>query len=109
MLEEDGLLAISGDGWEVRDMPDDTNPAVWHRQLMAAFPDCAIELRLLGRCGDSLAEVLRGTRDSLPVLFSPDGLADPERLYRSSPVSATFQSSGARRLCRGCAAATGRS
>ena len=90
MLQEDGLLAPVPGGWEVRGQPDDADPTGRHRQLLATFPDRTTELRLLGRCGECLADVLRGTQDPLPILFSPAGLADLEKLYRSSPLSATF-------------------
>ena len=48
-------------------------------------PAASIEQRLLGRCGELLAEVLRGRADPLELLFGGEGGA--EDLYRDSPAT----------------------
>ena len=47
-------------------------PASLLANLLTRYPECAAELNLLGRCGEKLAEVLRGDTDPLSLLF-PEG------------------------------------
>jgi acyl transferase domain-containing protein/SAM-dependent methyltransferase/NAD(P)-dependent dehydrogenase (short-subunit alcohol dehydrogenase family) len=56
-------------------------------RAVAAFPRLETELRMLDRCGRSLAGVLRGEIDPLQLIF-PDGASDDaEQIYRTSPYS----------------------
>ncbi|MCC7368640.1 MAG: SDR family NAD(P)-dependent oxidoreductase [Chloroflexi bacterium] len=67
------------------------------RAVEADFPCVASEARLLIRCGERLADVLRGDVDPLHLLF-PDGSSElVQPLYESSP-SAQFS----HRLLRAC-------
>lgn len=85
MLEEDGLLVKTLDGWEIRRAPDPADPSIMLQEFLAAYPSLIVELGLVGRCCEALADVLRATRDPLQLLFAPGGQL--EALYRESPVS----------------------
>ena len=79
MLEESGLVALDpAGGWLVTDAPDSMPEA-------PPGPAVSIEQRLLRRCGELLAEVLRGRADPLELLFRGEGGA--EELYRDSAAT----------------------
>jgi acyl transferase domain-containing protein/acyl carrier protein len=54
------------------------------------FPEGAAELRLLSRCGEHLAAVLRGQMDPVQVLFPSASPELVENLYQDSPWSRTL-------------------
>jgi NADPH:quinone reductase-like Zn-dependent oxidoreductase/malonyl CoA-acyl carrier protein transacylase/SAM-dependent methyltransferase/acyl carrier protein len=86
MLEEDGFLRRVEDRWEVCRLPE-AEGEISPRELLEQYPNCSAELKLTSRCGEHLAQVIRGESDPLDLLF-PDGSAeDIERLYRDSPFS----------------------
>ncbi|MFZ5526628.1 MAG: SDR family oxidoreductase [Pseudomonadota bacterium] len=67
-----------------------------HAALRQAWPEAATEIDLLQRCGEHLADVLRGRMDPMAVLF---GGSDPEalvRLYRDSPGATLCNDTAAR-------------
>ncbi|MDZ7309036.1 MAG: acyltransferase domain-containing protein, partial [candidate division KSB1 bacterium] len=90
MLVEDGLLTPAGGG---RYQAAATITAIdpqWHLQeLLKESPVCATELKLLGQCGDRLAEVLCGRCDPLTLLFPAAGEVSAEKLYRDSAFART--------------------
>ena len=61
--------------------PVDWQPAT----LLTQHPEAQAELTLIQRCGEHLAEVLRGHIDPLTLLFPAGDLTDLTRLYQSSP------------------------
>jgi acyl transferase domain-containing protein/SAM-dependent methyltransferase len=73
MLEEDGVLARTNRRMTVVHEPaaEDCDAAL--RALLLRFPAMAGEIGLLGRCGESLAEVLTGQTEPLGLLFPADG------------------------------------
>jgi acyl transferase domain-containing protein/NADPH:quinone reductase-like Zn-dependent oxidoreductase/acyl carrier protein len=58
--------------------------------LYKEFPECEAETTLLVRCGERLADVLRGDVDPLDLLFPAGDSADVERLYSHSPPAILF-------------------
>jgi acyl transferase domain-containing protein/NADPH:quinone reductase-like Zn-dependent oxidoreductase len=87
VLEEAGDLAKAPTGWEVRAPGPGWSGASNGAELHPLELATATELKLLGRCGERLADVLRGSCDPLGLLFSPESARDLETLYRDAPVS----------------------
>ncbi|MFD2416879.1 SDR family NAD(P)-dependent oxidoreductase [Amycolatopsis pigmentata] len=54
--------------------------------LVASFPAYVTDLTLLGRCGLHLAELLRGGRDALDILFPTHGSDTLAHYYELSPA-----------------------
>ena len=78
LLGEAGVLAPDegSAGWVVLSEPDDVSPASpgdperQAERLLAGHPGGAVEIALLRRAGAALADVLRGRRDGVELLFS---------------------------------------
>lgn len=87
ILEEDGLLARSGDAWRICALHDTPGTAMCLDRLRLDYPEAWRELKLLGRCGEGLASVLIGETDPLSLLF-PDG--DTNALAEFYSHAATF-------------------
>ncbi|HEY7512523.1 MAG TPA: acyltransferase domain-containing protein, partial [Vicinamibacteria bacterium] len=87
MLVEDGVLRPVDGGWEVLVEPPTADPEAGARALASRTRVGAAELELVRRCGERLADVLRGRADALALLF-PGGSTDAlERVYRDSPLA----------------------
>jgi acyl transferase domain-containing protein/acyl-CoA synthetase (AMP-forming)/AMP-acid ligase II/acyl carrier protein/ubiquinone/menaquinone biosynthesis C-methylase UbiE len=87
ILGEDGWLERNGSGWVVARQVLPPSPAALLEKLTAQFPTCTAELTLASRCGQALADVLRGTQDPLSILF-PEGSSElVEALYQNSPLA----------------------
>ena len=96
MLSEAGVLTPSSGGNEkfvievgVGDpLPDESlaNPEGLVEQLAGRHPHGINELGLLRRCGSALADVLQGSVDPLPLLFSEEGPGAAD-LYQKAPAS----------------------
>jgi amino acid adenylation domain-containing protein len=89
MLGDAGVLGRTGEGWKVLRAPEPSDPGVLHGSLVARHPSAAIELTLLGRCGQQLADVMTGRADPLGLLFPQSGLG-AEHLYRDAPAAQVF-------------------
>lgn len=76
------LLAILGDDIAAPEEPLES--------LLIRYPAAQTELRLLGRCGQHLAEVLRGELDPLQLLFAGGSLAEIEHVYENSPLAQIY-------------------
>jgi len=88
ILAEQGLLRKAGDGWEVmRPIADGAISYEPAAALRARFPALAHELTLLERCGERLAEALRGDADPVELLFPGGSLALTEPLYGETPFA----------------------
>ncbi|MHC5737461.1 polyketide synthase dehydratase domain-containing protein [Nostoc sp.] len=85
ILNEDGVLHRVEDEWEVCRLPEFKEPIEIWKALLARFPAYQAELMLLGRCGDKLAEVLRGSVDPLQLIFPEGSLTTSEHFYQDSP------------------------
>ena len=58
------------------------------QELLREYPECSVELELLSRCGERLADVLTGRCDPLQLLFPENG-ASAENLYDDAPFMKT--------------------
>ncbi|MUH00296.1 SDR family NAD(P)-dependent oxidoreductase, partial [Scytonema sp. UIC 10036] len=91
MLHEEGVLRQSGSEWEICQVPcSEVVPLEMHNAILAKYPAFEAELILLGRCGEKLAEILRGECDPLQLLFPDGDLTSAENLYQNSPGSHVF-------------------
>ena len=93
MLAEEGLLRVTGSGWEVvKVAAAPTEPALQARydSLMKQYPAFDAELAIAGRCGSQLAEALTGAADPLQLLFPAGSLTTAEKLYQESPFARTY-------------------
>nr|MDQ2694677.1 SDR family NAD(P)-dependent oxidoreductase [Pseudomonadota bacterium] len=78
MLADAGIVRAEAGGWEVIQAPVRPTPP-------PPDPEIAAEAALLARCGEALAEVLRGERDPLQLLFPAGDISDLTRFYQDSP------------------------
>jgi NAD(P)-dependent dehydrogenase (short-subunit alcohol dehydrogenase family)/SAM-dependent methyltransferase/aryl carrier-like protein len=90
ILAEEGVLARSGAGWRVMRVPEPPALDAMSRTLSERVPEYADEIALAERCGRSLAEVLRGRRDPMDVLFPQGSQAQLERVYQDAPGARVF-------------------
>jgi acyl transferase domain-containing protein/acyl carrier protein len=92
MLEEDEVLRARGaEEWEVIAAPSTGDIDAETRTLSDGYPEASAELTLVVRCGERLADVLRGTADPIQLLFPGGSFETLERLYQDSPVTRTYQ------------------
>ena len=90
ILAEDGVLTTAPGGWDVRATPPALDPESLHAELLQRYGSAAAELGLTRDCGRALAEVLRGARDPLPLLFADDVLARTESIYSAGPIARAY-------------------
>ncbi len=108
MLAEDGVLkprsacvlnngdshaevgASAAGWWEVVSPPDYDAPQKIWMHLLSQNPAFFGELTLIGRCGQGLADVLRGTTNPLQLIFPEGSLANAEHLYSDSPSTRLY-------------------
>ncbi len=90
MLAEDAVLIADRSQWRVLREPDAVDADALCEELLRRHPDCAAELNLTRRCAQSLAPVLKGEADPLPLLFPGGSLAETESLYQHSPPAKTY-------------------
>jgi NADPH:quinone reductase-like Zn-dependent oxidoreductase/SAM-dependent methyltransferase len=90
ILEESGVLRRDGEEWVVLQAFRTDDVESWRTRTAARHAECVGELDLLSRCGDSLADVLRGERDPLELLFPGGDVGGAEHLYQSSPMTREF-------------------
>ncbi|MGB0128119.1 MAG: polyketide synthase dehydratase domain-containing protein, partial [Rhodocyclaceae bacterium] len=93
VLAEEGYLAITADGWQVRTPWPRRETAALQAQaeaLLQRHPDSAARLTLAARCGPHLADILRGTADPLDQLFPDGSTALAESLYRDAPEARAY-------------------
>ncbi len=90
ILGEDGFLTADGDGWKVSRALVAEDPAALSARLLAAWSSQDAELHVTQRCGEQLAEALRGNVDPLQLLFPGGDLDATARIYDASPLAKTF-------------------
>ncbi len=87
ILEQDGVLRPDGGLWEVVREPDLRDPQAQWEELRDAFPVAGDALEVFERCASRLADVLRGNRDPLELLFPEAAGASAETLYQNAPFA----------------------
>jgi malonyl CoA-acyl carrier protein transacylase len=90
ILAEDEVLRASGSNWEVLADAAPGDPGRQSSDLLARFPQFAAEIRLLTTCGAALADVLRGERNPMELLFPGGSLDQLERIYQDAPGAHVF-------------------
>ncbi|RDK95530.1 ketoacyl-synthetase-like protein, partial [Enterobacillus tribolii] len=68
------------------------------REALEANPVLTAQVRLMGPLLQSLAEILRGEKQAVEVLFAKDQMALLENVYRNNPVADRFNGVLAERL-----------
>ncbi len=103
-LGDRGWLRPAGDdAWQVVETGQESGLVERRRDLAQSHPAAEIQLALLGRCGERLADVLLGEVDPLSLLFPSAGPGVGE-LYRLSPAAGAVNAA-LRRLFEQAAAA----
>ncbi len=96
ILAEEGWLRAQGNGslsgsWEVVQTPRPSAATEGRAEALAArFPAARGDIEMTRRCGEGLAEALRGALDPLQLLFPGGSLATAEQLYRESPLARAY-------------------
>ncbi|NTX32850.1 SDR family NAD(P)-dependent oxidoreductase [Myxococcus sp. CA033] len=85
MLTEEGLLRTTGETLEVVTCPAPMDVAARMASLAERYPAHRSEQALVQRCGEGLAEALRGRCDPLELLFPKGDMEVAASLYRDSP------------------------
>jgi SAM-dependent methyltransferase len=89
-LAEDGLLLRAGQEWEVSASLAKGQAQPLAARLSDRHPVCAVEFALVQACGPHLADVLRGRRDPLQLLFPGGSFEATEPLYERTPYARAF-------------------
>lgn len=90
IMAEIGLLHEAAIGWEVAQPITATAiDQATVASLRTRFPALGNELTLLERCGERLADALRGAADPVELLFPGGSLALTEPLYADTPFART--------------------
>ena len=91
LLVDTGVCARDGDGSAtlVKRLPVGAADPLY-AALIERFDPASGELRLLRRCGGSLAEALRDRVDPAALLFPDGSFEDARRLYDDAPSAQTF-------------------
>ncbi len=86
MLGEEGILRRVHDDWEVVELPDFHNINKVEENSWLHISCYLVECILLRRCGERLADVLRGALDPLEIIFPNGSLNYAQHLYQDSPT-----------------------
>ena len=89
MLEEGRVLEGSAGQYQLGAAPSFYDPKRRVRELLLEYPQCGIELELVSRCGERLADVLTGRCEPLQLLFPENASASAENLYCAAPFMKT--------------------
>ena len=89
-LQEEGILRRDGDTALVTAEPPAADPLQLIDDCRRAHPSYNSVLDVVVRCGQALADVLRGHRAAPDVLFSGDGAALMRTFYRDAPNCRLF-------------------
>ena len=92
ILALSGVLEEIGAGFMVKvgqdgPLPEglSSDPEAFATEMLTRHPHCVTEIRLFGRSGGALSEVLLGSADPLTLLFS-SGEPSAADMYRDAPV-----------------------
>jgi len=86
-LEQANILQNQGKIWTVKNVPQSFNLPQALKRLQENCPAATPELEMLQRCGENLAEILKGNIDPLTLIFPEGSVAHAESIYGNSPVS----------------------
>ena len=86
MLGEEGILRRVQDEWEVVEWPDFDNIRNMEESSWLHISCYLVECILLRRCGERMADVLRGALDPLEIIFPNGSLSYAQHLYQDSPT-----------------------
>jgi acyl transferase domain-containing protein/NADPH:quinone reductase-like Zn-dependent oxidoreductase/SAM-dependent methyltransferase/acyl carrier protein len=86
MLGDEGILRNVQDEWEVVKLPDFDNIRKVEESSWFHISCYLAECILLRRCGERMADVLRGALDPLEVIFPNGSLSYAQHLYQDSPT-----------------------
>ena len=90
VMVTEGYLLEDGQGFCLPDRQPETREPVALDMLLERFPSCSAEIEMTVRCAEHLAEVLRGERDPLELLFPRGDVQTAEHIYEKSPYARTF-------------------
>ncbi len=91
ILGEEGALRPVSGGWEVvRGLEPAIDPERRAVELRTRYAAQQAEIELTRRCGERLADVLRGACDPLHLLFPGGSLAVTEQIYADSPCARVY-------------------
>ncbi|MCP2728618.1 acyltransferase domain-containing protein [Symplocastrum sp. BBK-W-15] len=91
ILAEKGLLLQIDNQWQIIKEQETLNPHEMIDDLLIQYPETEVELSLLQRCGDNLAEALLGERDPLELLYPKVYEQTANQQSRESPISKMMQ------------------
>ncbi|MBO1055820.1 MAG: amino acid adenylation domain-containing protein [Dolichospermum sp. JUN01] len=86
-LEQTGIIQNQGNVWIVKSLPTPFSLPEAIENLQTTCPAAKPELEMLQRCGENLAEVLKGNIDPLELIFPAGSVVHAESIYGNSPVS----------------------
>ncbi|MFN6527753.1 non-ribosomal peptide synthetase/type I polyketide synthase [Nostoc sp. ChiSLP03a] len=86
-LEQAGIIQNQGDVWIVQKLPTPFSLLEAIENLQTTCAATKPELEMLQRCGENLAEVLKGNIDPLELIFPAGSVIHAESIYGNSPVS----------------------
>src|SRR5580704_11322575 len=89
-LESQGIARKSGDTWQLTGKRPNHSPAQLRDEILRDYPNHALDLELLERCGPRVADVVAGSTDGREILFGGDGFEFLERFYKGSASNAFY-------------------
>ncbi|MEQ9434195.1 SDR family NAD(P)-dependent oxidoreductase [Hyphomonas sp.] len=90
ILAEENILSTDGtEFWPTYPLPRHDAADLYERAVEQFGSKCA-ELSILRRCGVALADVLKGEKNALGLLFPDGSLEEARQLYIEAPFARTF-------------------
>jgi microcystin synthetase protein McyE len=86
-LEQAGIIQNQGNLWTAKNLPTPFSLPEAIENLQKTCSAAKPELEMLQRCGENLAEVLKGNIDPLELIFPAGSVIHAESIYGNSPVS----------------------
>lgn len=86
-LEQANIIQNQGNVWTVKNLPESFSLPQAIENLQKTCLAAKPELEMLQRCGENLAEVLKGNIDPLALIFPEGSVSHAESIYGNSPVS----------------------
>nr|AGZ05272.1 McyE [Nostoc sp. 152] len=99
-LEQAGIIQNQGNLWTAKNLPTPFSLPEAIENLQTNCPAAKPELEMLQRCGENLAEVLKGNIDPLELIFPAGSVIHAESIYGNSPVSRLMNQRVAQEISR---------